>query len=321
MPITEAEKNSVTVVAAVICNASGDILLAKRPDHLHQGGLWEFPGGKIEPGESLEQALRRELREELDIELIAFRPLIEIPHQYPDKKVRLHVFLVTQFEGIGVGHEGQEVQWVAQQKLKQFAFPAANLPILEAIALPSMYVITGNWSIDAEYVARIQQALHAGVRCIQLRKKDASKEQCHALVKVLAPMFAAHNAKLILNGNLDWVESLGTGAVHLTSGHLRSCSTRPVSNDVWLSASCHNEEQLAQAQKLAVDCLLLSPVLATKSHPDDAPLGWETFARLVKNVAVPVYALGGMEQKMLDEAWQHGAQGVAGISSFWKLWE
>jgi 8-oxo-dGTP diphosphatase len=123
----------VHVAVAVIINSDGHILIAKRPEHVHQGGLWEFPGGKVEAGESLELALKRELQEELGIELQACEPLLEIHHDYPDKQVFLEVCSVTAFSGEAYGREQQPIRWVSAASLSEYDFPVANQPIIEAI--------------------------------------------------------------------------------------------------------------------------------------------------------------------------------------------
>ena len=124
----------IHVAVAVIRNARNDILISRRHADSHQGGLWEFPGGKLKRGESLQQALERELREELGIEIGAIRPLLEIEHDYGDRRVLLDVWLVQEFSGEARGLEGQPLNWVAPAELANYAFPAANRPILEAIA-------------------------------------------------------------------------------------------------------------------------------------------------------------------------------------------
>jgi 8-oxo-dGTP diphosphatase len=123
----------VHVAVAVITNSDGYVLIAKRPDHAHQGGLWEFPGGKVEAGEHLEAALQRELREELGIELQSCQPLLEIHHDYPDKQVFLDVWTVTSFSGQAYGREQQAIRWVTLETLNEYDFPEANLPILQAL--------------------------------------------------------------------------------------------------------------------------------------------------------------------------------------------
>jgi len=123
----------VHVAAGVIRDDAGNILIAKRPDHLHQGGLWEFPGGKVDAGETVERALARELLEELGITPTVISPLLEVRHDYPDKSVLLDVWNVTGFDGQPHGREGQAIEWVLQERLQDYEFPQANRPIIDRI--------------------------------------------------------------------------------------------------------------------------------------------------------------------------------------------
>src|SRR5690606_25115940 len=170
----------------VICNAEGKILIAKRPESAHQGGLWEFPGGKVDSGESIEQAVARELCEELDIQVLASEPLIQIRHHYPDKSVLLDVRRITQFSGEPRGNEGQPIQWVDVAQLDQFEFPAANRPIITAIKLPSTFAITGHWTDEQDFSARVSSVLDAGVGLLQLRIPGFSLAEHQHLLDVVA---------------------------------------------------------------------------------------------------------------------------------------
>ena len=123
----------VHVAAAVILGSDGCVLIARRPAHVHQGGLWEFPGGKVEAGETVVEALSRELHEELAIEVVTAEALLEVRHDYPDKSVLLDVWCVTEFAGKPVGNEGQPLCWVKVEQLQDYPFPAANQPIIKAV--------------------------------------------------------------------------------------------------------------------------------------------------------------------------------------------
>ncbi len=116
----------IHVVAGIILDGDGRILLARRPEHVHQGGLWEFPGGKCEPGEAPAAALERELLEELGIRVTRSRPCHTVAHDYSDKQVLLDFWWVEGFAGQPVGAEGQQVEWVTRAELSRYAFPAAN---------------------------------------------------------------------------------------------------------------------------------------------------------------------------------------------------
>ncbi len=131
---------AVHVAVGVILNSNQQVLIARRPMGSHQGGLWEFPGGKVETGESLEQALFRELKEELAIEVSESSALVTIEHDYGDKLVLLDVCMVRAFTGDAVGVEGQDLRWVGLDQLSEYQFPAANKPIVELLtALPESH--------------------------------------------------------------------------------------------------------------------------------------------------------------------------------------
>lgn len=311
------------VAVGVIVNADGKILIAKRPLSTHQGGLWEFPGGKVDAGETIDQALARELREELAIDVLTSQPLIQIRHHYPDKSVLLDVYKITQFLGTPVGNEGQPIQWVDAKELSNFEFPAANRPIISAINLPEKYAITGAYLDDTDFIARLNCMLAAGLRVVQLRVADFKVDTHKTLLDETIRAISQSNAQLVVNCSLAEFnrlirlfpnEKLG---LHLNRHHAAVINLRPVGQDVLLGVSCHNEEEIAHAQNIGADYLLLSPILPTASHPSAKLLGWESFSALAELANIPVYALGGVGEEHIKTAQFCGAQGVAGISAWW----
>ncbi|MEE4191183.1 MAG: 8-oxo-dGTP diphosphatase MutT [Halieaceae bacterium] len=122
----------VHVAVGVILGPDGNILISKRPVDAHQGGLWEFPGGKVEAGETVQAALDRELQEELGIRVTSCRALLEVHHDYADKQVFLDVWVIDGFHGEPMGREGQPLAWCAPAALTNYDFPAANQPIVDA---------------------------------------------------------------------------------------------------------------------------------------------------------------------------------------------
>lgn len=123
----------IHVVAGLIMNDAGEVLLALRPKHKHKGGLWEFPGGKVEAGESERDALARELLEEIALVVEQAERFLVVDHDYGDKQVRLDVWRVTRFSGTLHGREGQEIAWVAIDDLAEYRFPEANAAIVTAL--------------------------------------------------------------------------------------------------------------------------------------------------------------------------------------------
>lgn len=303
----------ILVVAAVI-RREGKILIAKRPAHLHMGGLWEFPGGKVEAGEPVEAALLRELGEELGILPTAFRPLIRIAHDYPDKSVCLDVWEVTAFRGEPQGLEGQPLAWVRPEELALHEFPAANRPIVTAALLPTRYLITPDMLSAAERQHWLAQRLARGARLVLFRAPHLSRDAYLAEATDLLRLCREAGAMLMLHGPAKLLQKVAADGVHLPARHLSLESVTGLPRGCWLAASVHDVRELALATSLGVDFVTFSPVAATSSHPGLAGMGWSSFADLVNAAVLPVYALGGMTDTDADRAREHGAQGVAGIT-------
>lgn len=308
----------VHVAAAVIRGADQRILIAQRADSQHQGGLWEFPGGKVEPGEAVKAALGRELQEELGIAVQAARPLIKVQHDYPDKQVLLDVWEVSAFSGEAHGAEGQPLAWVSARELANYDFPAANKPIVAAASLPGEYLITPDGLDTPTLLQGMQKAIAGGVKLLQLRAPNMYDPQYRDLA-VDAVGLCAGKAQLMLKGPLEWLGDFPAAGWHLTSAQLRKYASkgRPFPEHRWLAASCHNAEELELARQMGVDFVTLSPVQATQTHPDAQPLGWDTAERLIAGFNHPVFLLGGVGQADQQRAQALGAQGVAGIRAFW----
>jgi 8-oxo-dGTP diphosphatase len=304
--------NPLQVAVGVIKNSEGKILISRRHESLHQGGLWEFPGGKIEASETAEIALARELKEELNITVTMATPLITVNHQYTDRLVQLKVFLVEQFFGEAKGCEDQPFKWVAPIELDLYDFPDANQPIITAARLPHYYAIL-NDAEPALLLPNLQKILNQGVKLIQARLKNLPATVVTPFVEQAYSLCKKHQAMLLINSAVDYVAEVD--GLHLTSRHLMSMDRRP-ENIKWLAASCHNLKQLQHAQSLGVDFVVLAPVLPTQTHPGAVSLGWTQFSDLVSRINLPVYALGGMTKSNLSEARQSGGQGIASIRAF-----
>lgn len=320
MPNTAVNSTELHVVAAVIRRQDGNIFIAKRPAHIPQGGKWEFPGGKVEAGETRLAALQRELHEEVGISVTAAEPLIQVRHRYVERLVHLDVWEVTAFTGEPYGREGQETRWVTKSALADFTFPAANLPIITATQLPSRCLITPDPEpnhLDA-FLSQLQLSLQAGIRLVQFRAKSLPIEIYVALGEAVIGLVHAVGGKVILNSPPVLLDA--ADGVHLDSRQLQQAASGCSAlrgQGMWLSASCHNAQELAQATAIGVDFAFLSPVLPTASHPGAAALGWNAFEQQLAGVNFPVFALGGMESAHVATARQHGAQGVAAIRSLW----
>ena len=305
------------VAVAVIRNPLGEVLVSRRPAGVHQGGKWEFPGGKVEPGEDIQAALTRELDEELGIRPRRARPLIQIPYRYPEQDVMLDVWAVTSYDGEPYGREGQPLAWRSPDGLDPQDFPPANRAIIMAARLPDRYLITPDPAgMDRHaFLTALERSLAQGVRLVQLRAPGLpEKDYCDLAVRCVSLCHDA-GARLLLNARPDLVDELGADGVHLSGRRLAEAKGRPLTSGV-VAASCHSEEDIVNAGVVADFCVL-SPVQVTASHPGAAPLGWEGFSSIVDKAAIPVYALGGMRPSDLGRAWQQGGQGIAAIRGLW----
>jgi len=316
---TKVQAGLVHVAVAVLRDAEGRVLLAKRPEHVHQGGLWEFPGGKVEPGEGIVAARRREAHEELGVEVLAERPLIQVIHHYGDKSVLLDVHCITAFGGEPQGREGQPLAWVFPEELPGYPMPAADVPIVAALRLPALYLITGDDPRRSDqFLARLERSLAGGkVRLVQFRAGGLSEREFIDLARAALEVCQRRGARMLVNGDPALAERLGADGVHLNSARLETLAERPGPAGWLVGASCHTATELARAGALGLDFALLSPVLPTQSHPEARPLGWDGFAGLVREAKLPVYALGGMSAAELPIAWRHGGQGIAAIRGLW----
>ncbi|MGY3265916.1 Nudix family hydrolase [Lysobacter sp. HA35] len=307
-------KRSIHVVAGVIRDVRGRVLLARRTEGRDLAGLWEFPGGKREPGETPEQALVRELHEELGIDVRVGAPLIRVPQQYPDKALVLDVRIVDAWTGAARGLEGQALAWVPLDKLSRYDMPPADRPVLAALLQPALYAVTPAMVADNidVWLSSLQRALDGGIRRVQLRSPGAASATWRTAVVDAMTRCRAAGADVLVNGDVDLARELGIG-VHLRAAQLAAFDERPLPPHVSVAASCHTAEELAAAQRLGCDFAVLGHVAPTPSHPDRAPIGWSGFAALRESVSLPLYAIGGLGPAHVDQAREHGAQGVAGI--------
>jgi len=330
---TQTENTKIVEVsAAVLQRPYNSFLLAQRPPDKIWAGYWEFPGGKVEPGETPRHALVRELREELGIEVETAYPWITRVFTYPHATVRLNFFRVTSWSGELHPHEGQQFAWQENPPQPPFckggsrgdSSPSisvspilpANAPILRALELPTLYAISNAAELGVEeFLRRLEAALANGLRLVQLREKNLSRDQLRELALRVVKLAHAQGAKVLLNGDVELAQEVGADGVQLTGTQLAQLSERPAVD--WCAASCHNAEELHRAEALGCDFALLSPVLPTKSHPGAPHLGWESFAAIAAGSTIPVYALGGLQLGDMETAWQHGAHGVALLRQAW----
>lgn len=300
----------VEVAAAVITRPDGSFLLARRPKGKPYAGYWEFPGGKVKPDESLLHALRRELLEELGIHIQYAYPWITRTFTYPHATVRLRFYRVMEWHGEPHPRENQELSWQFASDVAVEPMLPANAPVLQALDLPPVYAITNAMELGTKHsLTRIKHALQEGLRLMQVREKAMTNETLHIFAGEVVTLAHRYGAKVLINGDVRLCREAGADGVHFPSAQLMDLTALP---GIGLcGASCHNAEELAQAERLGVNFAVLAPVLPTLSHPESQTLGWRKFAALVRGCSLPVYALGGLRQEDLTTAWEHGAHGIA----------
>lgn len=317
MPATPQSRPVINVAAGIVRDAAGRVLVNQRPPGKPFAGRWEFPGGKISPGETAAQALDRELDEELGITIRWQRPLITFPYCYEEFDVRLRVNEVLDYEGVPSGWEGQSLDWAAPDQLDTVDLLEANTAIIRAIVLPRICLIT-----DAERFGALRTldlvAEHARSRrvLVIVREKTMADHELEAFVASIEE--ACRPRGSVVSVHADCAAGLyeGTGGVHLSARALEGGTLPKAAGPV--GVSCHSEAEIHAAARLGVDYALLSPVKPTASHPRAEPLGWRRFRDAIDAAPLPVYALGGMTFEDQDTAIQHGAQGVAVLSAAWQ---
>ncbi|MCC8362511.1 Nudix family hydrolase [Lysobacter sp. A6] len=313
----EAQTPPVDVVAGVIRDKAGRILLARRTEGRDLAGLWEFPGGKREPGESPEAALARELHEELGIDIDCGAPLIAVPQRYPHKRLRLDVRMVGAWRGTVKGLDGQALAWAPPHTLASYQMPPADIPVVAALLQPDRYLVTpAPDGSDAAWLESLERALDAGIRRVQLRAPHCASARWTQLVEAAVDACRRHGAEVLVNGDIALAQALRIG-VHLRAAQLMQLDVRPLAEGMRVGASCHTLDELRRAESLGCDFAVVGPVADTLTHPDATPLGWTGFAALREEVALPMYAIGGMGAQDIDVARAHGAQGIAAIRGLW----
>ncbi|MEE8233856.1 MAG: Nudix family hydrolase [Gammaproteobacteria bacterium] len=313
------------IVVGVIRNNINQVLLSRRLSNVHQAGLWEFPGGKLEPEETVGEALSRELEEELALTVNSAHPLIKVYHDYEAYSVLLDVWQVGSWDSDLLdnngcyGRQGQKLEWVEISELNKRDFPEANKPIIKAVQLPEFYLICPEPEGDFEdYIKTFAACISAGVRLFQLRFSDDSQYgRNQTLVTELLDLCRSSDSRLLMNSSPEVTIKFAAHGVHLNSRRLMQLNERPLDKKFLVAASCHDSRELEHACKIDVDFAVLSPVNRTTSHQAAKPLGWDKFKSLVGPLPIPIYALGGMQAEDMEKSWISGAQGISVLSGVW----
>ncbi len=308
----------IEVVVGVLQRTDGKVLVSERPAGKSLPGHLEFPGGKIEPGETPTAALERELNEELGlaVDALCLRPLIRFEHAYPEFSVRLYVYRLEGWANEPVGREGQRLSWQAPANLFEASLLPANRPILNALALPSSLLVTPRIEPGktGAFRHRLERALvNDKPGGMILRVSDP------ALLESLARPLAAARARgqiLILNsGDATPLPPVFHG-LNLPAAALTALDARPEVGG-WIGASVHRVEEAIYARRLGLDYVIAGSVRETPSHPGIKPLGWGGFEKIAVAAGIPTYAIGGIGLADLPRVRARWGQGVAAIRAFW----
>jgi 8-oxo-dGTP diphosphatase len=335
---TPGTEKITDVAAGLVLRADGMLLLGQRPTGKPWPGWWELPGGKLEPGETVLQALARELREEIGICVTKARPWVTYVHRYPKTTVRLAFCQVTGWEGEPRGLEEQALRWVDPKEALQHALRQsdrldplapeegqvlpATIPPLRWLQLPTTYGITSIGSPEGlpGFLARLDAALANGLELVQLREPawpdGAAAASLHAAMQEIARRCRAAGARLLVNSTHPEAWWREAGGVHLRASDAALLQARPALRDgALVGVSAHDNAEVVHAREIGADFAVLGHVLETPSHPGQPGIGWEGFAAGIRDAGLPVFALGGQSPATREIAREHGAHGIAGIRS------
>lgn len=315
----------VDVAAGVILRPDGTLLLGQRPVGKPWSGWWELPGGKLEPGETAAQALARELKEEIGIEVQHSRPWVTYVHAYPEKTVRLAFHQVTRWAGEPQGLESQALQWVTVADAHQVGdLLPATLPVLRWLSLPEQYGISSIGSPDGvqAFLQRLDVALGKGLRLVQLREPawphGAAHDSLRTVMLTLRDRCHAAGARLLINSAhpRSWAHEADGVHLRATDAMSPQADALGARHSGLLGVSAHTRQEVARARALNADFVVAGPVLPSASHPGHPGIGWSGFEHMLCDAGLPAFAIGGQSEHTLAQARQTGAHGIAGIRAF-----
>jgi 8-oxo-dGTP diphosphatase len=295
--MSAAGGRKVTEVAVgVLVRPDGAVLLADRPDGKPYAGYWEFPGGKIEPGEDVSAALARELREELGITIGPAAPWVVFEYDYPHAYVRLHFQRVFQWRGAPRAHEGQRFGFHRPADPAPAPLLPAAVPALRWLQLPDLLLlVAGNEPFVPQAVLEGMSAAGRTWVAIDGDGPSARAAAAHA---------AAFGARVLGSGTLDARD----GCV-LPVARLRALAARPPGE--WVGAWADTRADVGRAARMGLDFVLVGPVLDDPGCCASPSIGWHGFAAVVRDPPLPAFAFGGLAPADLQPARRAGAHGVA----------
>ncbi|WP_414040324.1 Nudix family hydrolase [Acidithiobacillus sp. M4-SHS-6] len=307
--------NVVPVATGILEDEKGRLLISLRPEGKPWPGFWEFPGGKVDPGETPAEALQRELWEEVGVRVLDAKPFRTLDYTYPERTVRLHFYRVRHWEGAAYGKEGQEVRWLYPWEIPALECLPANLRMTaavleESLPHPPLCLIADPYRLEPAIFAHAwRQALRAGLQWVILRCKNLPDPALAPLLEALCAETLSQGGQLWLN-HADPLPNWPRTGRHLTQSQL-DAGLRP---EEAFGVSCHDGAGVHKAAQAGARYALLSPLFPTPSHPDTPALGTDAFVQLVESAAIPLIALGGLSAERVPAAMAAGASGVAVLS-------
>lgn len=310
-------KKRIEVAAGVLVRDDGCFLLGQRAEGTFYPGYWEFPGGKVEAGESPATALTRELQEELGIRVTGLRPWLVREHDYEHACVRLHFFEVHAWEGALCNHVHAALAWQRSDALEVGPMLPANGPIMKALRLPRLMAITdaARMGVEAQ-LAAVDKALDDGCRLFQIREPELPEGALARLGGELLQRVRVCGGLVVANSAVWASLQAAVDGIHYKADGFMALNERP--HHVWVGASCHARHELERAAALGLDYVVVGPVKPTESHPGQAGIGWARFAELVSGLPMPVFAIGGLSMHDMEAARAAGAHGIAAIQGVWR---
>jgi 8-oxo-dGTP diphosphatase len=299
----------VRVAAAVTLAPDGRVLLAQRPAGKAYAGYWEFPGGKLEPGESVHDALVRELSEELGIAVLDAAPWLVQRYVYPHAAVELNFCRVFAFEGEPFGHDGQAFRWQTPGRFDVDPLLPANTAILRALTLPP---VCGIVPAAADAVARGIEARvdDEGIGLLCVDAAGAAPAQVRAAVERVRGIAQRTGARVLLRG-AEGTVAQGCQGVLWSVQEMRAAAERPA--PVLVGAGCADAADLERAGALGLDFAVLGPAVPdvdAAEGADGAAIAWDAVARVVAATPLPVLVDGALASAGLAVAQRRGAHGI-----------
>ena len=294
-------KPTIHVAIAILLHQD-KVLVGWREAKQHQGNKHEFPGGKVEEGESPLAACRREIYEEVGIGLQDWHAFDVIRHEYDDVIVNLHLFHAIVPSAL-LNEIQQPWRWYSRDELLSLNFPKANQAMIKRLHWAHQIKISDR--LNALDALKLDQLMYWRVEGTQAQIIEISGLSVEKLSKLIV--------NIELYQQLNSIQQQAISAIHLKQSQVMALMQGDLITGKRYIAACHDLVSMKQAEKIGCDAILLSPVLATETHPEDRALGWEQFKNFAAQVEIPVFALGGMQTGDLLTAQQQGAYGIAGI--------